>query len=137
MAGCLLLTGFSFWIEAGVEVSESRLAGVATGIFLFMAVYSPGEGPVPFTYSAEAFPIYIRDTGMSFATAGEYIRPRSASSVMVTLIFTMNSLLGFQLHPLPNMASPGRGIQAARRFRLVCGLEHVRLGVLLLPFAGN
>lgn len=34
-----------------------------------MAVYSPGEGPVPFTYSAEAFPLYIRDIGMSFATA--------------------------------------------------------------------
>ena len=34
-----------------------------------MAIYSPGEGPVPFTYSAEAFPLYIRDTGMSFATA--------------------------------------------------------------------
>jgi hypothetical protein len=28
-----------------------------------------GEGPVPFTYSAEAFPLYIRNIGMSFATA--------------------------------------------------------------------
>lgn len=34
-----------------------------------MAVYSPGEGPVPFTYSAEAFPLHLRDIGMSFATA--------------------------------------------------------------------
>lgn len=72
MAICLLVTGFSFWIDADLpedQPSQGRLAGVATGIFLFMAVYSPGEGPVPFTYSAEAFPIYIRDTGMSFATA--------------------------------------------------------------------
>jgi len=65
MAICLLVTGFSFFIEPG----QSRLGGVATGIFAFMAAYSPSEGPVPFTYSAEAFPIYIRDTGMSFATA--------------------------------------------------------------------
>lgn len=36
---------------------------------LFMVFYSPGEGPVPFTYSAEAFPLYIRDFGMSYATA--------------------------------------------------------------------
>ncbi|KAG2111361.1 hypothetical protein DEU56DRAFT_920058 [Suillus clintonianus] len=36
---------------------------------LFAIFYSPGEGPVPFTYSAEAFPLYIRDVGMSFATA--------------------------------------------------------------------
>jgi hypothetical protein len=36
---------------------------------LYAIFYSPGEGPVPFTYSAEAFPLYIRDIGMSFATA--------------------------------------------------------------------
>ncbi|PLN74730.1 putative MFS myo-inositol transporter [Aspergillus taichungensis] len=66
MSLCLLFTGFSFWIPEG---SEARLACVATGIYLFMIVYSPGEGPVPFTYSAEAFPLYIRDIGMSFATA--------------------------------------------------------------------
>ncbi|EFY92128.1 plastidic glucose transporter 4 [Metarhizium acridum CQMa 102] len=36
---------------------------------LFMAVYSPGEGPVPFTYSAEAFPLHIRDIDMSSSTA--------------------------------------------------------------------
>jgi len=34
-----------------------------------MVFYSPGAGPVPFTYSAEAFPLYIRDLGMSWATA--------------------------------------------------------------------
>jgi hypothetical protein len=40
-------------------------------IYVFMACYSPGEGPVPFTYSAEAFPLHLRDVGMSFATAGK------------------------------------------------------------------
>lgn len=65
MSICLFFTGFSFWIPPGT----AQLACVATGIYLFMVVYSPGEGPVPFTYSAEAFPLYIRDTGMSFATA--------------------------------------------------------------------
>jgi hypothetical protein len=39
------------------------------GIYLFGVVYSPGEGPVPFTYSAEAYPLYIRPIGMSLATA--------------------------------------------------------------------
>ncbi|KAG2115563.1 hypothetical protein BD769DRAFT_1487455 [Suillus cothurnatus] len=65
MAICLLITGFSFW-----STSETgRVAGVSIGIYLFAIFYSPGEGPVPFTYSAEAFPLYIRDIGMSFATA--------------------------------------------------------------------
>ncbi|KAL8916574.1 MAG: hypothetical protein Q9208_008445 [Pyrenodesmia sp. 3 TL-2023] len=65
MAIMLLITGFSFLAPEGM----GRLAGVATGIYLFMVVYSPGEGPVPFTYSAEAFPLYIREYGMAFATA--------------------------------------------------------------------
>jgi len=65
MSACLLLTGFGFWAPAG-----SKRTGVVTfGIYLFMVFYSPGEGPVPFTYSAEAFPLYIRDLGMSYATA--------------------------------------------------------------------
>jgi len=65
MAICLLITGFSFW----APTRNGRLAGVSLGIYLFSMFYSPGEGPVPFTYSAEAFPLYIRDLGMSFATA--------------------------------------------------------------------
>ena len=36
---------------------------------MFGAVYSPGGGPVPFTYSAEAYPLYVRSYGMSLATA--------------------------------------------------------------------
>ncbi|KAF1990695.1 putative MFS myo-inositol transporter [Aulographum hederae CBS 113979] len=61
----LFFAGFSFLITD----QTARTGCVATGIYLFMMVYSPGAGPVPFTYSAEAFPLYIRDTGMSFATA--------------------------------------------------------------------
>ncbi|KAK9477922.1 hypothetical protein V1514DRAFT_332341 [Lipomyces japonicus] len=65
MSLCLLFSGFSFFIPG----NTARTACVALGIYLFGMVYSPGEGPVPFTYSAEAFPLYIRDLGMSFATA--------------------------------------------------------------------
>ncbi|KAK3713947.1 hypothetical protein LTR37_008197 [Vermiconidia calcicola] len=61
----LLFTGFSFWIPAGT----ARIACVALGIYLFGIAYSPGEGPVPFTYSAEAYPLYVRTYGMSLATA--------------------------------------------------------------------
>lgn len=66
MAIFLLFTGFSFWIP---EDSKGRVACVALGIYLFGIVYSPGEGPVPFTYSAEAYPLYLRTYGMSLATA--------------------------------------------------------------------
>jgi sugar porter (SP) family MFS transporter len=67
MALFLLFTGFSFWIPE--SNSTARVGCIALGIYLFGIVYSPGEGPVPFTYSAEAYPLYVRDLGMSLATA--------------------------------------------------------------------
>ena len=42
---------------------------VALFVYLFDAFYSPGEGPVPFTYSAEVFPLSHREVGMSWAVA--------------------------------------------------------------------
>ncbi|KAI5991233.1 hypothetical protein EDD15DRAFT_2548547 [Pisolithus albus] len=62
---CLLITASAAWIPN----KKGKLAGVTIGTYLYMIFYSPGEGPVPFVYSAEAFPLYIRDIGMSFATA--------------------------------------------------------------------
>ena len=63
----LFFTGFSFWIPE--SNTTARTACISLGIYLFGMVYSPGEGPVPFTYSAEAYPLYVRAYGMSLATA--------------------------------------------------------------------
>lgn len=64
MSLLLLFTGFCFWIPG----DNARVGLVALGIYLYCMVYSPGEGPVPFTYSAEVFPLYLREYGMSLAT---------------------------------------------------------------------
>lgn len=63
----LLWTGFSFFIPESETVK--RTAMITTGMYLFECFYSPGMGPVPFSYSAESFPMQVRDVGMSFATA--------------------------------------------------------------------
>ena len=68
MAIFLLIAGFGFFIDQDSN-PHGRLGMIIVGIYLFACVYSSGEGPVPFTYSAEAFPLYIRDLGMSWATA--------------------------------------------------------------------
>ncbi|KAJ2981384.1 hypothetical protein NUW58_g6702 [Xylaria curta] len=49
--------------------STARIALVALFIYIFAAFYSPGEGPVPFAYSAEVFPLSHREVGMAFAVA--------------------------------------------------------------------
>ncbi|KAI0194935.1 hypothetical protein EV127DRAFT_203921 [Xylaria flabelliformis] len=51
------------------ETSTAHVALVAVFIYIFAAFYSPGEGPVPFAYSAEVFPLSHREVGMAFAVA--------------------------------------------------------------------
>jgi len=66
MAWTLLAAGFSFYTAPD---SPARVPLIAFFVFLFAAFYSPGEGPVPFTYSAEVFPLSHREMGMSWAVA--------------------------------------------------------------------
>jgi len=65
MAWTLLAAGCCFLIDP--DVGKGRLAAIALFVFLFAAFYSPGEGPVPFCYSAEVFPLAQREQGMAFA----------------------------------------------------------------------
>jgi len=66
MCWTLLAAGFCFWIP---ESSPAHLGMIAFFIYLFDIFYSPGEGPVPFTYSAEVFPLSHREVGMAWAVA--------------------------------------------------------------------
>jgi len=52
-----------------LPLGTARTALVALFVYLFACFYSPGEGPVPFTYSAEVFPLSHREVGMGFAVA--------------------------------------------------------------------
>ncbi|KAK4056871.1 hypothetical protein OIO90_002121 [Microbotryomycetes sp. JL221] len=66
MAWTLLTAGLMFLLP---ESSGARVPLIALFIYLFCAFYSPGEGPVPYTYSAEVFPLSHREVGMSWAVA--------------------------------------------------------------------
>ena len=66
----LLAAGMCFFIPVSNGTSSNaQLGAVALFIYLFDIFYSPGEGPVPFTYSAEVFPLSHREVGMSWAVA--------------------------------------------------------------------
>ncbi|GJN92908.1 hypothetical protein Rhopal_005949-T1 [Rhodotorula paludigena] len=59
------IAGSGFWLQG----AQQQLAMVTTGIYLFAAFYGPGAGPVPFSYSAEVYPLNVREVGMALATA--------------------------------------------------------------------
>jgi MFS family permease len=62
----LLAAGMAYYIPAS---SRAHLGVMIFFIYIYDAFYSPGEGPVPFTYSAEVFPLSHREVGMSWAVA--------------------------------------------------------------------
>ncbi|KAH3933506.1 hypothetical protein HBI25_115120 [Parastagonospora nodorum] len=54
---------FSYYISNETR----RLVVVVMFMFFFVFFYSWGQGPVPFAYSSEVFPLLNREAGMSFA----------------------------------------------------------------------
>jgi sugar porter (SP) family MFS transporter len=94
MAWTLLAAGFCFYIP---KESSAHLGLVALFIFLFAAFYSPGEGPVPFTYSAEVFPLSHREVGMSWAVATclFWASVLSLTFPSMVLAFTITGAFGF------------------------------------------
>ena len=62
-----LLSRLVHWLISHRESNNAHLGLIATFIYIFAIFYSPGEGPVPFTYSAEVFPLSHREVGMAWA----------------------------------------------------------------------
>ncbi|KAG5638132.1 hypothetical protein H0H81_001735 [Sphagnurus paluster] len=94
MAWTLLAAGFCFFIPAD---NAARVPCIAVFIFLFAAFYSPGEGPVPFTYSAEVFPLTHREMGMSWAVATCFFWSSVLSLTFPSILssFTSTGAFGF------------------------------------------
>ena len=70
MCWSLLVAGGGTLINRNIPdgaPNPAKLGVVATFVYIFAMFYSPGEGPVPFTYSAEVFPLAQRELGMGWA----------------------------------------------------------------------
>lgn len=65
----MALFQFIMVIAVALPDGTPRRALTIIGMYLFGIAYSPGEGPVPFVYSAESMPLYNRDYGMGIVTA--------------------------------------------------------------------
>ncbi|KAK6440772.1 hypothetical protein LTR95_002996 [Oleoguttula sp. CCFEE 5521] len=93
MAWSLLAAGLCFLIKA----PKAHLATVALFVFIFGAFYSPGEGPVPFAYSAEVFPLSHREMGMSWAVATNNFWASILSMSLPRMLqaFTPTGVFGF------------------------------------------
>lgn len=71
----LILTMACAAIGARFQDHHPQAAWITVAVFtyLFTVFYSPGLGPVPFTYSAEVFPLELRMVGMSLAVSTNFL----------------------------------------------------------------
>ncbi|KIW21670.1 hypothetical protein PV08_02250 [Exophiala spinifera] len=69
MAWTMLAAGFCFYIP---ESSKAHVGMIALFVYAFTALYSVGQGPVAFVYSAEAFPLSHREIGNSWAVSATF-----------------------------------------------------------------
>ncbi|KAH8678378.1 MFS transporter [Xylariales sp. PMI_506] len=100
MTWTLLVAGFCFWIPSD---SPAHLGLIALFVFLFAAFYSPGEGPVPFTYSAECFPLSHREVGMSWAVATNFFWAAVLTLTFPTMLQTFGSQASFGFYAGTNV----------------------------------
>ncbi|KAI7258041.1 MFS transporter [Hortaea werneckii] len=64
MAWCLLAAGFCFLMP---ESNSARVPLIAFFVYLFIAFYGPGIGPIPSIYFSESFPLSHREIGAAFS----------------------------------------------------------------------
>lgn len=74
-------------------------------VYIFAAFYSPGEGPVPFTYSAEVFPLSHREVGMSWAVATNLFWASVLSITLPAMLARMGALGVFCFYAGLNMVA--------------------------------
>ncbi len=92
----LLATGCCFWIPSE---SRAHLGLIVFFVYLFTAVYALGEGPVPFTYAAEVFPLSHRGKLFTLHSLNASPRPHdgfselTCSSIEVGMAFAMTTTM--------------------------------------------
>ena len=100
MAITLLAASLTFTISAE---NPAHFGLLATLIYVFCALYSPGMGPVPNAYSAESFPLSHREVGMSLAVATANFWAAVLSLTFPQLLAALKSQGAFALYAVLNV----------------------------------
>lgn len=88
-----------------LPVGTLRLTLLASLVYLFCALYSPGVGPVPVAYSAEVYPASVREVGMSFAISTANMWAAFLSITFPLLLRALGEQGSFALYAFLNVVA--------------------------------
>ena len=77
----MYLIYFENLVKAGSIVS-------ITSLFLYLASFSPGMGPQPWTVNSEIYPLHLRGTAVSLSTTANWLANYLVSSVFLSTTAT-------------------------------------------------
>jgi sugar porter (SP) family MFS transporter len=129
MAWCLLAAGLCSLIP--VE-KVAHLATVAMFIYIFAAFYSPGEGPVPFAYSAEVFPLSHREVGMGWAVATCFFWAAVLGITWPTMVQAMTTTVSLSSQPTPYLVNFQTNLVSQGAFCFYAGLNVIAFVMIFL-----
>ncbi|KAJ5252537.1 hypothetical protein N7489_002947 [Penicillium chrysogenum] len=89
------LVAFSGFFEIAHHDTRLILVAVFASVF-FVFFYSIGAGPIPFTLSAEVFPLCVREVGMSFSVMINFL----GLGLLVLFVPELTKAFGRQAHLL-------------------------------------
>ena len=101
MALTMACTSLTFGLPQG----NVRLVLLATLVYVFCALYSPGAGPVPVAYSAEVYPATVREIGMSFSISTANLWATALSITFPLLLNGLGEQGSFALYAALNMVA--------------------------------
>ena len=101
MAVTMAFASGSFWLPD----ETLRLMVLAGCVYIFCALYSPGMGPVPCAYSAEVYPLSVREVGMSFAVSTTAMWATVLSLTFPLLLESLGEQGAFALYAVLNLVA--------------------------------
>ncbi|KAI1366687.1 sugar transporter-domain-containing protein [Xylaria arbuscula] len=92
-----ILTGIGIGKGTNTEKPQNTPLTVAS-IYIFCAIYSIGEGPVPFVYASESMPLYHRDLGMGVAASVNWLFNAILGLTWPLLVNKVGGLAAFSIY---------------------------------------
>ena len=83
MAWTTLAAGLAFYIP---QNSAAHMGVILLFVYIFACFYSFGEGPVPYVYGAEVFPLSHRELGLGWSSANTFFWASVLSLVFPRLL---------------------------------------------------